>query len=364
MISKRAPLALYESLLATVDGSDEADRVQRVRRLLREPESAWPPAFREALEGAGVSAGYLTRGLLSIHRFAPEVRQALEAGLPFAVARLVNELPSAEARARALAPLDGVVRDGVLPPRGLAARVERLARTERQAPTDGGPDPSPDAAGWVLPDDVVRSPRGAKGDVWLFEPVAGASETEEPLAALVVEALLARTLPRGGDLVDVTAGRGTIAHVARRHGVRCWSGDVAPGAPFVVEADARQLLVHQVMGIERRCADLLVVHPPTFWAWSHSSPLAAGGLDAYREDVAAMLAGSLGVVRPGGFVAVIARPVREPEGVWLATSHLAESLTDAGVRLEAYVVAVDAVAHEDWHVLLGRVASASRTTGS
>ena len=45
--------------------------------------------------------------------------------------------------------------------------------------------------------------------------------------------------------------------------------------------------------------------------------------------------------------------------VWFATSHLAESLADAGVGLEAYVVAVDAAASEDWHVLLGRVASGS-----
>jgi hypothetical protein len=201
----------------------------------------------------------------------------------------------------------------------------------------------------------VRPPRRARGDVWLFEPVAGASPSEEPLAERVVEALLARTLPRGGDLVDATAGRGTIATVARRHGVRCWSGDVAPGAPFVVEADARELLTGPIRGIARGCADLLVVHPPTFPAWSRSSPLADGGLDAYRDDVAAMLAGSLGVVRPGGFVAVIARPVRERGGVWLATSHLAESLSDAGVRLEAYVVAVDAAASEDWHLLLARV---------
>jgi hypothetical protein len=82
-----------------------------------------------------------------------------------------------------------------------------------------------------------------------------------------------------------------------------------------------------------------------------------GGLDAYRDEVGAMLAGSLGVVRPGGFVAVIARPVRERGAVWLATSHLAESLADTGAKLEAYVVAVDAAASEDWHVLLARVPS-------
>ena len=353
---------LYESLLAAVEGGDERDRVRTLRRLLRQPESAWPPALREVVAGSGVGVGYLMRGLLSIHRFAPEVRRALAAGLPFAVARLVNGLPTREARGRALAPLAAVdERDGALLPRGLAARVERLARAERRSLGEGGPVPAPrlGAGGWVLPDDAVRVPRGAAGDVWLFEPVPGASPREEPLAERVVEALLARTLPRGGDLVDVTAGRGTIASVARRHGVRCWSGDVAPGAAFVVEADARRLLTRAVPGIARHCADLLVVHPPTYPVWASSSALAGGGLDAYRDDVAAMLAGSLGVVRPGGFVAVIARPVRERGVVWLATSHLAESLADAGVGLEAYVVAVDAAASEDWHLLLGRVAAGS-----
>ncbi|MDF1522572.1 MAG: hypothetical protein P1P87_07115 [Trueperaceae bacterium] len=325
---------------------------------MRKPRATWPPALRTLIDDAGVTLGYLTRGLLSIHRFAPDVRQALAAGLPFAVARLVNGLPTTEARARALAPLDAAAgRDGALLPRGVSAAVERLARAERRALEAERPAEAPrvDEDRWVLPEDAVRAPRRMVGDVWLFEPVAGAAASEEPLAERVVEALLARTLPNGGDLVDATAGRGTIASVARRHGVRCWSGDVVPGAPFVVEADARELLTGAVPGIARHCADLLVLHPPTFATWAASSPHADGGLDAYRDEVGAMLAGSLGVVRPGGFVAVIARPVRERGAVWLATSHLAESLADTGAKLEAYVVAVDAAASEDWLVLLARV---------
>ena len=93
MPSKRSPLVLYESLLAAVEGGDERDRVRTLRGLLRQPEAAWPPALREVVAGSGVGVGYLMRGLLSIHRFAPDVRRALAAGLPFAVARLVNGLP-------------------------------------------------------------------------------------------------------------------------------------------------------------------------------------------------------------------------------------------------------------------------------
>jgi hypothetical protein len=308
MSTKRTPLTLHETLLAAVEGGDEGDRVRELRRWLREPAISWPPALREAVEGAGVGVGYLTRGLLSIHRFAPDVRRALAAGLPFAVARLVNGLPTAEARGRALAPLDSAAgRGGPLLPRGVAAQVERLARSEARSLDGGRPRPAPtlDAGGWVVPDAAVRPPRRARGDVWLFEPVAGASPSEEPLAERVVEALLARTLPRGGDLVDVTAGRGTIAAVARRHGVRCWSGDVAPGAPFVVGADARELLTGAVAGIARGCADLLVVHPPMLGEISaadgrppdakhhYLASIAAhreAGQDRFADDVAAEFA--------------------------------------------------------------------------
>ncbi|MFU8842024.1 MAG: hypothetical protein ACNA8R_15140, partial [Nitriliruptoraceae bacterium] len=228
--AQRRPLDLYLSLLDAVPGADEAARVRSLRRLLAGPREAWPAALRERIDAAGVSVGYLTRGLLSIHRFAPEVRAALEAGLPFAVARRVNGLPSAAARRRALAPLaglDGGARGRMLP-RGLAARVERLARAEAAGAEWAGPAPTADASGWLPASEAVTPPRAMRGDVWAFDPAVGRRAREEPLAERVVEALLARTIPSGGELVDVTAGRGTIGLVARRHGVRSWSGDLAP----------------------------------------------------------------------------------------------------------------------------------------
>jgi len=354
---RRGPLALYLSLLDAVPGDDEAARVRSLRRLLARPREAWPAALRERIDAASVSTGYLTRGLLSIHRFAPEVREALEAGLPFAVARRVNGLRSAAARRRALAPLAAL--EGGAPgrtlPRGLAARIERLARAEAAGATRGGPAPVADPSGWLAASETATPPRAMRGDVWGFEPAAGARAKDEPLAERVVEALLARTIPSGGELVDVTAGRGTIALVARRHGVRSWSGDLAPGAAFVQRADARALLVDRPPGIAPGCADLLVVHPPTYPTWAREAPDADGGVEAYQDALAAMLAGSLGVVRPGGFAVMVTRPVRERGAVSVAVSYLADAIALSGVEVVAYVLAVSVAAGEDWHLVIGRV---------
>lgn len=369
----RRPLALYRTLLTLVDGDDEAARVRALRRALRQPRSAWPDGLADAVTSAGVSVGYLERGLLSIHTFAPEVREALEHGLPFAVARLVNGVRDEAERRDVLAPLWDPPRspDGSLPPaggallpRGVAQRIERAARAARErlgqaALRDGG-DGAPrrvDERGWLPADVPAATPVRLPGQVWTFPPVRRGAAALELLASRVIEALVARLLPRGGNLVDVTAGSGTVASVARRFGVRSWSGDLAPAAPFVHRADARDLVSALPPGLERGCADLLVVHPPTYPLWRRQR-LADGALadvEGYRDDVAAMITGSLGLVRPGGHVVVIARPVRTTGRVWISTSHVAESLEDAGLRVSGYVVAVADGGSDDWHLLIAHV---------
>ena len=357
--ARRRPVDLYLDLLETVPGDGEAARVRSVRRALAGPRSAWPAALRACVDAAGVGTGYLSRGLLSIHRFAPEVRAALEAGLPFAVARRVNGLESAAARRRALAPLDARAGrpGGRLLPHGVATQVERRARAEAAAAHESGRDIEArvDEGGWLAAATPSVSPRGMRGDVWSFEPTEGPRATEEPLAERVVEALLARTVPSGGDLVDVTAGRGTIALVAHRHGVRSWSGDLEPKAPFVHRSDARTLLLARPPGIAPGCADVLVVHPPTYPTWARTAPDADGGVDAYQDALGEMLAGSLGVVRPSGLVVLVTRPVRERGAVSVATSYLADALALSGVQLQAYVLAVAVATSEDWHLLVGRL---------
>ncbi len=359
----RKPLALYQALLATQSGDDEAARVRGVRRILQGERSTWPDAVRTVLDGAGVGDGYLLRGLLSIATFATDVRDALERGLPFVVARRVNRIADPAVRAEVLAPLVALPAEtgAALLPRGLSRRIEADAvaaiSAERSASMRAHITAGPD--GWLDADDPAASPRRLPGHVWLFSPNRGAPRGEEPLAPRVVEALVARLLPRGGALVDVTAGTGTIASVARRFGVRSWSGDIAPAAPFVRRADARTLMTSPPRGVSAGCADLLVVHPPTYAVWRRSRSSAHDDqLDLYRDDVGAMIAGSLGVVRPGRHVVVVSRPVRATGAVWLSTSHLAEALGDAGVRVVGYVVAVASGGSEDWHLLIGRTQGA------
>jgi hypothetical protein len=354
----RSPLALYRALLDAVEGADEDERARAVRRALRAEPASRPPRLRAVVADAGVGEGFLTRGVLSIRGFAPDVRTAMELGLPLATARIVNGIDGAAARARVLAPLVALPEaERRLLPRGLTARIERAARAERVRPVDAAPSrmapPRPD--GWLPPDPHPVAPRPLSCDVWTYPALSASARGVEPLHERVVEALLARLLPQGGDLVDVTAGAGTIGRVAQRHGVASWSGDLAPTAEHVLPIDARRLLGERHAGLSRGVADLLVVHPPTYPVWAEAAdPDGMGGLDAYADEVGAMVTGSLPTVRPGGAVVLITRPVREAGRVWLTTSHLAQALLDAGLRLEGYVVAVAEGGGEDWHLLWGR----------
>lgn len=359
----RRPWDLYQALLATRSEAGEAQRVRALRRALRGERERWPASVRAIVEAAGVSEGYLQRGLLSIASFSPEARDALRRGLPFTVARRVNRIEDAQRRAAVLAPLSvlGGNREAPLLPRGLARRIESdalSALTEQRAARARGVVAAA-VDGWLEPDEPAGAPRRLPGQAWTFEPTRGSVAGAEPLSARVVEALLARLLPHGGALVDVTAGAGTIAVEALRFGVRAWSGDIAPAAPFVQRADARTLMHRPPPGLQPRCADLLVVHPPTYPVWRRGRAGALDDqLDGYRDDVAAMITGSLAVVRPGRHVVVVSRPVRAAGAVWLSTSHLAEALDDAGVRVVGYVVAVARGGREDWHLLIGQAPGA------
>jgi hypothetical protein len=83
--------------------------------------SAWPTALHDVIDAPGVSDAYLTRGLPSIHRFT----------------------------------------------RGVAERIERLARTESLA---NATSDDTDAFGWLTANEPVTPPRTMTGSRFATEP--------------------------------------------------------------------------------------------------------------------------------------------------------------------------------------------------
>ena len=376
---RRTPLLLYRSLIACFEGeSEHASRVA-LRRALRLPPTKWPACLRETMAAAGVTPDYVMRHLFSIGRFEPDVLEALEAGLPLSVCRLVNGLSSEADRERAMAPFWRALRAGatsVLLPRGVSAQVERMARRLRSSRTAA--ERSADSAyelegGWLPPAPEPPTPMAPPGDVWTFPTQSRSDRSAERLPAQVIEGLLATYLQPGDRLVDITAGAGTIGLVASRLGIASWSGDIEPGAAFVHQIDARDMRfgqgTHAPDAAESwpppASAQALVLHPPTYLAWHDQQEEAAPGLakvDGYIDYVAAMLSSSLGVLAADGTVWIISRPIREKGRVWLVTSHLSELLTDFELELVGYHVAADERGRDDWHVLVGRRTPGARST--
>ncbi len=364
----REPLALFEDLLrAAPDAGSPEEAVTWLRRQLRADPDAWPEGLRRTMDGAGVGTGYVLRHLLSIARFAPDVVDALRRGLPLRVARLVNGIEDDAARTEVLAPLrealgvagggPGSAAGGALLPRGLSAAVERAARRwlAAQAAPVGRAEAT--ASGWLAGDASPPQPRRPRGDVWIYPPQSRASVHAEILPGLVVEALVATYLPHGGRLVDVTAGAGTIALAARHFGVSTWSSDLAPAAPFVQGADARALFGGTGPNPGRGAADAVVVHPPTYPTWRDALPRSqrsTATVEAYADEVGAMVAGALPALAAGGAAIVISRPVRSEGLVSLTVSHLAVVLQDLGLRVAGYHVAAARDGTGDWHVVVGR----------
>lgn len=203
----------------------------------------------------------------------------------------------------------------------------------------------------------ARVPDWAARRVWLY-PASPTLREREGLAEPVARALVAVASPPGGLVVDPMAGGGVVVRVARALGRRAWGGDLNPGSAEVERADVRDVVRH--VGAEQ--ADLLVLHPPTFGAWSASD----GGRAAlrgvpenehysgYLDFVAELLEHARPAVRPGGQVALIARPPRRG-AVFLAPIELA--FGERGLRLTAYHLAVSNDGGDDWHLYLATVES-------
>lgn len=196
-----------------------------------------------------------------------------------------------------------------------------------------------------------RSPHWGQQRVWLFDS-SPELRSREGLAAPVAEVLIELACPPGGFVVDPMAGGGTIVRAARATGRQAWGGDLQPRSPDVMQADIDDLCRY----VPRHAADTLVLHPPTFEAWSTTARSLEGILEsehyaAYLDSIAGFLGKAQDVLKPGGSVVLIARPPRNGH-VFLAPFELA--IGEHDLTLRAYHLAVSRDGAEDWHFFIAQ----------
>jgi hypothetical protein len=284
-----------------------------VVRALRARQKKDPEGYSAWLTVHGWGPAHVERHLLYVADYPEEVRELLRRGYP------VRQIPLRHLDTRAL-------QEALEKPDWRVA-VDQLFRRK------------------LLPDWITRP-------VWIYS-ASPALRAREGLARPVADALIEVASPAGGFVVDPMAGTGEVVRAAHASGRRAWGGDLQPSSPDVVQANVHDLLQF----VPPASADLLVLHPPTFRNWSRQDPAQAelGGVPVnehyalYLEFVAGLLISTKDVVKPGGQVALIARPPRRGH-VFHAAFELA--LGEQGLELQSYHLAVSRDGHEDWHLFL------------
>lgn len=197
----------------------------------------------------------------------------------------------------------------------------------------------------------AQFPEWAERPVWLFDSTPEL-RAREGLARQVAELLIERYCPPRGLVVDPMAGSGELVRAAERTGRLVWGGDVQPNSSEIVQADVANLLSHVALS----SADTLILHPPTFGAWSKQTGKLVGSPESehyvlYLEFIASLLQATRPAVKSGGKVVLIARPPRTGQ-VYLAPFELA--LGEQQLTLEAYQLAISRDGREDWHFFVAR----------
>jgi hypothetical protein len=150
-------------------------------------------------------------------------------------------------------------------------------------------------------------------DVWFLPdaPAGGAPEFADATPALVAEQVVLRTTRRGGSVLDLMAGAGSVGAVARRLGRSAVSVDrISPSlSPDILAGDARDFAPEAP-------ADLVFLHLPVCggvryterYGRSEAGDLSALDPDGYARAMADVIRHARDVAAPGGWVAICARP--------------------------------------------------------
>ena len=348
----RNPAVLYDRLIRdarqALGTPNDASTRTRLWTLLKPERLAEIPELEEVLDDLAIGASYARNHLLSLGAWPDEVvDEVRDSGLALTVAR---RLAGVEAEVRAAA-----LREAATMRKDEGTWSQRVARALDRALRDAAAPRAQAVDGWLPPTGAPDRSPGPDGDVWRFPALSPAGREAEELHPALARAILARYAAPGDRIVDLTAGSGTIARVARERGCPSWSGDIAPRAPFVHRADATSLRLQN--GLSEHVADLVLLHPPTYFAWSQDSPAGAvAGRAGYAAMIADMTHSAARVLRPGGTLVLIGRPVRRGSEVHTAIGDLQNELEEVGCTLIGYHLGVDEAGREDWHVLVGRTA--------
>jgi hypothetical protein len=284
-----------------------------------------------------LSDSYVLSHLLPIGAWPADVQEALRQGLPLF-------------KGRELARLEEWERQAAI---GNYLNQER-ARAQPPEITGGLAIEN----GWTLPSNKLRyAPTDVKHtrDTWIYPVLSGYRREIEALHPELVKSILLRYTRAGDRVVDLTAGFGTVAEVGHHLQLIVWSGDIEPQQPFIHRCDARRPL--QSPGLAPSCAQLVILHPPTFKAWRdshlHSETVT---YDLYKDFVAELLEGAASVMAHGAHLVLITRPIRAEGRVFNSIGALIETMEDTFGPLKGYHVAVEQHGEEDWHVLVGQEA--------
>ena len=341
-------VALYHALLERAREALGIPDVYTARSrlyslLLRKPLD---PKLEAVLKDLGVSASYARTHLLSIGSWPVAVRDAMRLGLPYQDARRIAQLDEADQ--------DEVLRlfrghHGRLPGKAsAAARVRERelahARTARTLPLT--------ADGWVAAAENAVRPERVLAGTHVYTD-SDAPVGDEALPRGVVEGLVATYTSAGGAVADPLAGGGSTAiaaHVLRRWS---WSGDIKPRYPFIHPVDAAdRVTLMDVFARVARPIDLVIVHPPLWSTWTEEG--VGRTIERYEAWASCIVANAVGLVKRGGFVAVIVQPLRAQLSARLITDTAAQALSLADAVVVGYHVVVELRGAGEWHIVVGR----------
>lgn len=382
------PIDQYEALIrAAQDILGEKD-IQKVRSLLYRHLTRRPPdtQIQAILDRVQLSAGWVRNHLLSIGSWNEIVRQAVQDGLSLRDGAVVAQIQR-QFKARHLRDQRRRTSDNAFLSNETATEWEQYAlepfyALKRDTPKTKKSEGEISAAirqrtsdilavlkddtinqtvdGWWIPNQRARSFAIPENDVWLYDALPKQEARKEKLHPMIARAIVEKYSPPEGHIIDPLAGDGAIARIAVELARWVWPSDLYPQHPLIHHRDAMNLHKQEKPG--KDSADLVIVHPPSFYVWGHEQIGHSSDLDNsvvqllqdnYFSFLTSLFEATRLLARAGGNVAAVLRPARiPPYEVESLLPFLAAAKTFSSDVTLAYHIAAARDGSEDWHILV------------